>query len=80
MGEKFDRISCSFAPKLGVQRIWSVAQGIVIWCYFGQKSLVKAAVFEASKRGGKIACRMRDDGRVMLGGKAVLYTVSELFV
>ena len=57
-----------------------MAQGIVIWHYFERKSLVKAAVFEASKRGGEIACRMRDDDRVMLGGKAVLYAVSELFV
>ena len=51
------------------QRIQSVAQGIVIWCHFGQKSLVKAAVFEASKIGGKIAYSIRDDG------KAVLYAV-----
>ncbi|WP_188116427.1 hypothetical protein [Campylobacter concisus] len=57
-----------------------MAQGIVIWHYFERKSLVKAAVFEASKRGGEIACRMRDDGRVMLGGKTVLYAVSELFL
>ena len=38
------------------------------------KSLVKAAAFEASKRCGKIAYNIRD------GGKAVLYTVSDLFV
>ncbi|WP_181000000.1 hypothetical protein [Campylobacter concisus] len=57
-----------------------MAQGIVIWHYFERKSLVKAAVFEASKRGGKIACRMRDDGRVMLGDKTVLYAVSKLFL
>jgi len=46
-----------------------VAQGIVIWCHFGQKSLVKAAVFEALKRGGEIAYSIRDDD------KAVLYAV-----
>ncbi|WP_181002291.1 MULTISPECIES: hypothetical protein [Campylobacter] len=51
-----------------------MAQGIVIWCHFGQKSLEKAAAFEASKRGDKIACNIRDDS------KSVLYAVSELFV
>ena len=49
---------------------------------FWAKELDKSeiAAFEASKRGGEIACRMRDDGRVMLGGKAILYAVSKLFV
>ena len=42
MGKKFDCVSRSFAPKLGVQRIWSVAWSIVIWYLFGQKILVKA--------------------------------------
>ena len=51
-----------------------MAQGIVIWYHFGQKSLEKAAAFEASKRGGEIAYNIRD------GGKAVLYAVSELFL
>ena len=51
-----------------------MAQGIVIWHYFERKSLVKAAVFEASKRGGEIAYNIRDDS------KAVLYAVSKLFL
>ena len=42
---------------------------------FWAKELDKSeiAAFQASNRGGEIACRMRDDGRAMLGGKAVLY-------
>ncbi|WP_187423649.1 hypothetical protein [Campylobacter concisus] len=51
-----------------------MAQGIIIWYYFERKSLVKAATFEASKRGGEIAYNIRDDG------KAVLYAVSKLFL
>jgi len=51
-----------------------VAQGIVIWHYFERKSLVKAAAFEASKIGGKIAYNIRDDS------KSVLYAVSKLFL
>ena len=49
---------------------------------FWAKELGKSeiAAFQASKVGGKITCRMRDDGSVMLGGKDVLYAVSELFV
>lgn len=49
---------------------------------FWAKELGKSEIvsLQASKRGGKIACRMRDDGRVMLGGKAVLYAVSKLFL
>lgn len=74
MGEKFDCISRSFALKLDVQRIWSLARGIVIWYYFERKSLVKAAAFEASKIGGEIAYSIRDDD------KAVLYAASKLFL
>lgn len=47
-----------------------MARGTAIWYHFGQKSLVKAAAFEASKRGDEIAYNIRDDG------KAVLYAVS----
>ncbi|WP_180995373.1 hypothetical protein [Campylobacter concisus] len=39
-----------------------------------QKSLVKAAAFQVSNRGDKIAYSIRDDG------KAVLYAVSKLFL
>lgn len=74
MGEKFDRVSRSFAPKLGAQRIQFAARGTAIWCHFRQKSLVKAAAFEALKKGGEIAYSIRDDD------KAVLYAVSELFL
>ena len=82
MGEKFDCVSRSFAPKLGVVEDSVCGSGHCHLVPFWAKELGKSeiAVFQASKRGGKIACRMRDDGRVMLGGKAVLYAVSELFV
>ena len=73
-GEKFGYISRSFALKSGVQRIQFAARGTAIWYHFGQKSLVKAAAFEALKKGGEIAYSIRDDD------KAVLYAVSELFL
>ena len=38
------------------------------------------AAFQASKRGGELACSIGDNGRVMLGGKAVLYAVGKLFL
>ncbi|WP_196779710.1 hypothetical protein [Campylobacter concisus] len=47
-------------------RLWALSSSAFFWA----KSLVKAAAFEASKRGGEIAYNIRDDG------KAVLYAVS----
>jgi len=64
----------AYSTKFKAQKIKFTAQGIVIWCHFGQKSLEKAAAFEASKRGDKIAYSIRDDD------KAVLYAVSKLFL
>ena len=72
---KFQLVSnfaCS--TKFKAQKIKFTARDIVIWCHFGQKSLEKAAAFEASKRGGEIAYNIRDDG------KAVLYAASKLFL
>ncbi|WP_180999511.1 hypothetical protein [Campylobacter concisus] len=48
--------------------------GFASWCHFEQKSLVKAAAFEASKIGGEIAYNIRGDG------KAIIYAVSKLFL
>ena len=80
--QKIDCISRSFAPKLGVVEDSVCGSGHCHLVPFWAKELGKSeiAAFQASKRGGEIACRMRDGGRVMLGGKAVLYAVSELFV
>ena len=64
--------ACS--TKFKAQKIKFTARGTAIWYHFGQKSLVKAAAFEASKRGGEIAYNIRDDS------KAVLYAVSKLFL
>ena len=82
MGEKFDRVSRSFAPKLGVVEDPVCGSRNCHLVPFWAKELGKSeiAAFQASKRGGELACSIGDNGRVMLGGKAVLYAVSELFL
>ena len=72
---KFQLVSnfaCS--TKFKAQKIKFTARGTAIWYHFGQKSLEKAAAFEVSKIGGKIAYNIRDDS------KSVLYAVSKLFL
>ncbi|WP_234401140.1 hypothetical protein [Campylobacter concisus] len=53
-----------------------MAQGIVIWRHFGQKSLAKARSyhFRRQKEVARSVCNIRDDS------KAVLYAVSKLFL
>lgn len=78
-GEEEDCISRSFAPKLNVQEDPVCGSGHChIIPYWSKKLNKKELVaYQASARGGTLYCRMEGD-KVMLGGKAVLYAVSEL--
>ena len=80
-GEGEDCISRSFAPKLNVLEDPVCGSGhchiIPYWAdTLGKDELV---AYQASKRGGTLYCR-REGSRIFMAGKAVLYSIDELFV
>ena len=80
-GEGEDCVSRSFAPKLNVLEDPVCGSGhchiIPYWAdTLGKNELV---AYQASKRGGTLYCR-REGGKIFMAGKAVLYSIDELFV
>ena len=80
-GEGEDCVSRSFAPKLNVLEDPVCGSGhchiIPYWAdTLGKDELV---AYQASKRGGTLYCR-REGGKIFMAGKAVLYSIDELFV
>lgn len=80
-GKETDCISRSFAPKCGVAEDPVCGSGhchiVPYWAALLQKKEITA--YQASRRGGTLYGRMQDE-RVKLAGKAVLYSVAEVFV
>lgn len=80
-GKKYDCISRTFAPKMGVAEDAVCGSGhchiIPLWADKLKKEVLVAR--QASKRGGTLYCR-RQGGRIKMAGKAVLYSEAELFV
>lgn len=80
-GTETDCISRSFAPKLNVPEDPVCGSGhchiIPYWAEKLQKNSLVA--YQASRRGGTLYCRMKGE-RVILSGKAAVYSVAELFV
>ena len=80
-GSNEDCISRSFAPKLSVAEDPVCGSGhchiIPYWAGRLNKSTLTA--YQASKRGGTLYCRM-EGSKVFIAGKAVLYSIDELFV
>ena len=80
-GREEDCVSRSFAPKLAVAEDPVCGSGhchiIPYWAErMGKDELV---AFQASRRGGTLYCR-REGSKIFLAGKAVLYSIDELFV
>ena len=80
-GEGEDCVSRSFAPKLNVLEDPVCGSGhchiIPYWAdTLGKDELV---AYQASKRGGTLYCR-REGGKIFMAGKAILYSIDELFV
>lgn len=77
----FDCVSRSFAPKLKIPEDPVCGSGhchiIPFWAMKQGKTEFIAR--QASKRGGTLYCRMEGD-RVILAGKAALYSVSDLIL
>lgn len=80
-GKKYDCISRTFAPKMGVAEDAVCGSGhchiIPLWADKEKKETLVAR--QASKRGGTLYCRRQGD-RIKMAGKAVLYSEAELFV
>lgn len=79
-GKNSDCISRSFAPKLNVSEDPVCGSGHChIIPYWASKLNKKELIaYQASKRRGTLYCRV-NGGRVILGGKAVLFGKSEIF-
>lgn len=79
-GKNSDCISRSFASKLNVSEDPVCGSGHChIIPYWASKLNKKELIaYQASKRGGTLYCRV-NGGRVILGGKAVLFGKSEIF-
>ena len=80
-GKAYDCISRSFAPKLNVTEDPVCGSGhchiVPYWAKKMGKEKIKA--YQASARGGILYCRT-DNDRVILGGQAALYSVSDVYV
>lgn len=80
-GTEYDCVSRSFAPKLNVAEDPVCGSGHChIVPYWSQKlGKEKITAYQASARSGILYCRMEGD-RVVLGGKAALYAISDICV
>ncbi len=80
-GNEFDCISRSFAPKLNVPEDPVCGSGHCHIAPLWSNKLGKTELIarQASRRGGTLYCRV-DDERVQLAGKAILYSIAELFL
>lgn len=78
-GSKYDCVSRSFAPKMGVPEDPVCGSGHChIAPYWAEKLQKKElTTYQASARGGVLYCRVNGD-RVFLSGKAALYATAEL--
>ena len=78
---KFDYVIRSFAPKLGIYEDQVCGSGhchmVPIWAERSKRTSFEA--YQASKRGGKIDCRLEND-KICLVGKAVLYAKSQIYI
>lgn len=80
-GEKYDCVSRTFAPKMGVAEDAVCGSGhchiVPLWAGKLKKETLVAR--QASRRGGTLYCR-REGDRMKMAGNAVLYAEAELYV
>lgn len=80
-GKNFDCVSRSFGPKCNVPEDAVCGSGHCHIIPYWSKKLNKSNIiaFQASKRSGILYCTMKEN-RIILGGKAALFSVSEIFL
>lgn len=80
-GNEYDCVTRSFGPKFKVPEDPVCGSGhchvVPIWAEKLQKDILLA--YQASRRTGVLRCKM-DGTRVKIAGKAVLYSIAELFL
>ena len=80
-GKDYDCVTRSFAPNLGVWEDPVCGSGHchVIRLLTEKMQKTEFRAFQASQRTGELYCRMEKD-RVLIAGKAALYSVAEIFL
>lgn len=78
-GKNYDCVSRTFAPKMGVEEDPVCGSGHCHIIPYWAKKLNKNEIiaFQASKRTGVLHCKLLDN-RVLIGGHAVIYSISDL--
>ena len=81
-GSDTDCVSRSFCPKLSIPEdpVCGSAHVQIADYWMQETGTDRITAYQASKRGGYLYCRRRDDNRMAISGKAVLVAVSELAV
>lgn len=80
--KKYDCVSRSFAPKCEIAEdpVSGAAYCLTAPYWFKRLKTNIIVARQASKRGGTVFCKTLKKGRVILCGKAVLYSEAEIFV
>ena len=80
-GKEYDCVSRFFTPKdkINEDPVTGSAHCMIAPYWAEQLGKKEIHAYQASERGGKLECRLQGN-RVVISGKAVLYSVSELFV
>jgi len=80
-GKEFDCITRSFAPKCNVAEdpVCGRAHCHIIPLWTEKLKKINLTAYQASSRGGILYCRTEKD-RTIISGKAVLFSIAEIFV
>ena len=81
-GSDTDCVSRSFAPSFGVPEdpVCGSAHCQIAPYWAGIMGKKEIVAYQASKRGGYLHCRLKDNGRIAISGEAVLVAISEIMV
>jgi len=79
-GKETDCVSRSFCPKLGIAEDPVCGSAHCQIADFWSKELGRRQIYayQASKRGGYLQCRVENNNRITISGKAVLVSVTEI--
>ena len=79
-GKEADCVSRSFCPKLGIAEDPVCGSAHCQIAAYWSKELKKRQIdaWQASRRGGRLQCRMEDSGHITIGGRAALVAVADI--
>ena len=79
-GTKADCVSRSFCPKVAIAEDPVCGSAHCQIADYWSKVLGKPEIhaYQASKRGGHLYCKMKDNGRIAISGEAALVAISEI--